>query len=267
MSDTSWNYVDIWDKFPVPARPTRSELLLIENEMKKRNIKNPNLNVLILGSTIEYRSLCKKLNIIPTVVDFSKNNFITLSSYAKEKFNYEIFIEKDWLSINDQEKYDIILGHRVINVIKHTQLASLISAMYCALKNGGVFFCRGNVRLFKDRSNLEEIREKWAFRNRTHPLFTYLEVELYFNCSDKNGYLDYKKARSISKKWFEKDQISEKDYSLMNLLLYFGNNARFNSTYKSIIEPIINKQEFSKIDWIILDKEFANNMPLIKLIK
>ena len=265
----SWNYAELWNKFPIPARPCPDELALLESELKSMQRNVSEIQMLILGSTIEYRSLAKKLNIIPQVADFSRENFEALTNYSSEKFDDEIFTEADWLNLNDENKHDVILGHRAINVIEYTQLKNLFSAMYRALKPGGIFFCRGNVRFPHDADKLESIRAKWAFKKvRPYPLFTYIEVELYFHCADRYGYVDYPKARKIIDSWFNEKKISKEDYDLAYLLVSMSDEARFRGLIKQaeVIEAY-TAAGFEKVEWLKCGHEFDENMPIIKLIK
>jgi len=262
----SWDYAQIWDKFPVPARPSKEELAYLEKDITG---KKENKNLLILGSTIEYRSLAKKLGITSYVADFEKSYYEILTKYTDEKFENEHFLETDWLDIDDVDKYDVIIGHRPINVIGQNMLNKFFKVMYCALKPGGVFYCKGNVKYMDDKDRLDELLEKWAFKkDREYPLFSYIEVELYFRCADKDGYVDYSKARKLVNEWFESKKISEKDHGLTKLLVSMSSEARFRGTiYEDEVKLALKDVGFSKEEWITLDKDICQNMPIIRLKK
>lgn len=268
-TNASWSYAELWDKFPVPARPGKTELAIYEKAIKAKQKQRKEKKLLILGSTIEYRSLCKKLGIIPYVVDFSKENFDSLTGYSKENFKKEHFIKADWLKIKDKNKYDFILGHRPANVIRHDQVGKLFGTMYRALKPGGIFFCRGNVKFPGDLDKLKKLVNKWAFaKNRNYPLFTYLEVELYFHCAGKNGYLSYPKARAVMKKFFEQEKILLKDYRLIKPLISMPAGTKFRGLIKkNELDKVFKKLAFSRIEWLFTPEEFNRNVPIIKLTK
>lgn len=265
----SWSYAQVWDKFPIPARPCPKELAILEKETKKLRVGARKLNLLILGSTIEYRLLAKKLGIKPYVADFSRENYEALTNYSKEKFEGEHFMQVDWLKIEDKNKYDVILGHRPINVISHTQITEFFERMHRALKLGGIFFCRGNIRFPGDKDNLKELIKKWAFKkDRPYSLFTYIEVKLYFHCADKNGYVDYPKARALVNNWFKHGKISRKDYELAKILVSMSDEARFRGLIeKKEIVCAYKKAGFQNVKWLFTGDEFAQNMPIIRLIK
>jgi len=264
--EASWDYAEVWSKFPVPARPSKEELKYLETELKRFG---KNSKILILGSTIEYRSLCNKLGIRPYVADFDKSIYGILTKYSKEKFVGEHFLEVDWLKIKEKNKFDVIIGHRAINVIGKEVLQKFFLRMKRVLKPSGIFYCKGNVQFINDKTKLDSIRGKWAFKkNRRYPLFSYLEVELYFYCADRDGYVNYPKARKLVNNWYRQRKISLKDYNLMKILVSMSDDARFRGKISEheIIKKI--KAAGLKIDqWLILDKDICSNMPIIKLIK
>lgn len=264
--EASWDYAEVWDKFPVPARPSEEELVYLEKEIKKLG---KDINILILGSTIEYRSLCKKLRVIPYVADFDRSVYEVLTNYSNEKFENENFVEIDWLDIDYQDKFDVILGHRPYNVIGKKVLEKFFVKMRKALKPGGVFFCKGNIQPKNHQDRLEEIVSEWAFKkDRKYPLFSYLEVELYFHCADKDGYVDYAKARKIANDWILHNKISQEDFALIKILISMSSGARFRGAMpEEEIKNVIKTVGFKNVEWVILDHAICANMPILKLVK
>jgi len=261
----SWDYAEIWDKFPVPARPSKEELRFLEKDIAQI----PNEKLLILGSTIEYRSLCKRLGINPYVADFERSHYEILTGYAQEDFSNEYFLETDWLEIEDKNTYDIIVGHRAINVIGKETLGSFFKKMYEALAPGGVFFCKGNVLHTNEKEQFIQTFDYWASKeNREYPLFSYIEVELYFHTADENGYVVYPKARGVIKKLYEQGKCSPEDFELIKLLISMSEDARFRGLiHEEELRAAIEEVGFSKSEWIVMDKDICKNMPVIKLTK
>lgn len=266
-STASWNYAEVWDKFPVPARPCPKELAIIKQFLVEQLKNKKNLNVLILGSTIEYRSLLKSLGITPVIADFSNENFASLTTYAKEKFENEEFVEIDWLHINEKDKFDVILGHRPLNVIQPQEVKTLFSRMHQALKPGGVFFCRGNIRLPEDQDCLEACREKWVRKERDYPLFTYLEVALYFKCAREDGSIDYPRARALVNQWVREGKITQEDYDHIKILISMGDDARFFSLHQEKVLKDLEGIPFQSVEWVFTGDEFTKNMPIIRMTK
>ncbi len=261
----SWDYAELWDKFPVPARPSEEELQLLEEDMSGID----NEKTLILGSTIEYRSLCKRLGIKPNVADFERSHYEILTSYSEEKFEGENFLEIDWLNIEDENFYDVIIGHRAINVIGKEVLEQFFERMHRSLKPGGIFYCKGNILYDNESDRFDELISNWAFKEgRKYPLFSYIEVDLYFHTADRNGYVEYPKARAVVDKLIEDKRCPKEDYDLIKLLVSMSEDARFRGLIQEKeIRDIISKVGFSSSDWITLDKDICSNMPIIKLTK
>jgi len=261
----SWDYAQIWNKFPVPARPSKGELQFLEKEIAS----SPHDNVLILGSTIEYRSLCKRLSVKPDVADFERSHYEILTGYAEEDFDNENFLEVDWLEIADKNKYDVIIGHRPINVIGKEALEKFFKRMHDALKPGGVFYCKGNILYEDETEQFDRLVDKWAFaKKREYPLFSYIEVQLYFHTADENGYVDYRLARQIVDKLIRDRRCSPEDYELIKLLVSMSDEARFRGLIREDeIRQIVKKVGFRKQEWIVLDNDICANMPIVKLVK
>lgn len=265
----SWSYAELWDRFPIPARPDDEEIALEESAIRKSGKTASEIDLMILGSTIEYRSLCQKLGIAPDVIDFSQDNFDSLTAYSSEKFTNEHFIERDWLEVDKHDFYDFILGHRPFNVIRRDQIDTLFQHMHDSLKTGGVFFCRGNVKFVDDKDRLDSIVDKWGrAQDRPYRLFSYLEVPLYSHCADSEGYLDYPKARETIKKYFDDGKITESDYKDIAPLISMPAGTKFISCVpKKELEESIAKAGFSSAEWLFTSHEFTSNMPIIKLTR
>ena len=262
----SWDYAQVWKLFPIPAKPCPKELAFLEKQIKNR--VNNSSNLLILGTTNGYRSLANKLKIKSHVADFSRENFESLTTHSKEKFHNEEFTEIDWLKIDDEDKFDFIVGHRAINVIGKPHIERLFTRMQKALKPGGVFFCRGNVKFPNHVDKLEVIRDKQAFKkDRKEKLFTYLEVELYIKCSDEDGYINYPKCRELISSWLNKRKITQEDYELIKPLISMSDDARFRTVERKEIVNAFEKSGFSKLELLFTGDEFTKNMPIIKLTK
>ena len=261
----SWDYAQIWDKFPVPARPAKEELAFLAKDIARVD----HTDTLILGSTIEYRSLCKRLGAAPYVADFQRSHYEILTSYAKETFGGEHFLEVDWLDLGDGEEYDIILGHRAINVIGREVLKQFFQRMYQALKPGGTFYCKCNILYSGEKDRLNEMVDQWAFKkHRDYPLFSYLEVQLYFHTADADGYVIYPKARQVVDQLWADKRCAREDYELIKLLVSMSEEARFRGLiHEREVRDIIQTVGFSEAEWIVLDKDICQNMPIIKLKK
>ena len=259
----TWTYAQLWNLFPIPARPCSKELAVIRRELRK---KAKNSKVLILGSTIEYRTLCKRLGIKTVVADFSRKNFEQLTSYSNEDYYNEEFREIDWMKITDNNNFDFILGHRIFNVIRRNDIQKMFQIMHKALKPGGVFFCRGNIFDKEYAGKMVEFLDHWSFAKRKFPLFTYIEVALYMNSCDQQKYVKYSKCRKIVEAWRLAKKISQQDFDEIMPLISMGKKARFRTAECNEIKKAYQAVGF-KAKWITTGDEFAEQMPIIRLEK
>lgn len=129
LKSNAWDYADFWKNFREPARPNPSEIEILAPHI------NSQTNVLILGSTPEYRDLCATKNAKVTVVDYDKATYQSLSKLMKQSSRQETFIHSNWLNVNLAPEYDLILGDHVINLITKDQLPQLFQNVHNALKD------------------------------------------------------------------------------------------------------------------------------------
>ena len=166
--DWSDDFVYHWKYFEVPSRPSPSDIEFIK---KKILGKGRNAKILILGATPEYRNLCGELGISVTLMDFSRKNYDYLSDEVKNKPK-EIFIEGNWLSKALDEKFDIILGDNVINVIAKEDVPKLLSNAAKMLKKDGFFMPRTYVRDRGERYTGEKVIKEYRTERKGQSLFT-----------------------------------------------------------------------------------------------
>ena len=145
--------VQHWKYYLPPARASPSDLEFIKNKILEKISKydgdKSKVNVLVLGSTSEYRNLCGELGISCYCFDFSKYNHEYLGKEVKNKPK-EVFVEGNWLDgipkvlkKEDKglkgEKFDIILADNVLNVTVRKQHQALFATISKLLKEGGLF--------------------------------------------------------------------------------------------------------------------------------
>lgn len=104
-----------WGKYDYPVRPG-IELEIYERAVRhiKKSVINP--RVLILGSTPEFRDLLIKYKITPFCCDINPEVYKALRLLMKRK-DKEIFIESDWRKYRSKEKFDLVIGHDVFNML------------------------------------------------------------------------------------------------------------------------------------------------------
>ena len=185
----AWYWLHFWKD---PARPTREELKFIKSFTSRLKKKRKKIEVLILGSTLEYRELMKKLKIKPTVVDFSLKNYQILSQKIKYPYQKEEnFVLADWRTMKLEKKFDLILAEASLNMVEKKSLEKLLKNIAFYLKENGYFLSKTWIRYSNKRPNLisfiykhQKRIKRTSFYQTTAPLFY-----LYFYDFKKDRYL------------------------------------------------------------------------------
>lgn len=134
-----WNkqFAKDWKKYPAPVRP-ELEMDIYENILREVLEKKNNPKVLILGSTPEFRDLLLKHKITPVCCDINPEVFNALKYLMQEK-GEEKFIESDWIKFSDKDRFDLIIGHCVVNMVPPESHCLFLKNVAEHLKKGGIF--------------------------------------------------------------------------------------------------------------------------------
>ncbi len=163
MDKPNWQptKVEYWQHLPAPARPWPSEVKWFEKyvlDKKKKNKKE----VLILGSTVEFRSMLHKNEVNVYVVDFSKEFYKILSETQSERLKYaghETFYEENWLTMNLGKEFDLILGDWVPGVLHTKDYGEFFENIKKHLKKDGLFIARECLRPDRSEVDLNKVIE------------------------------------------------------------------------------------------------------------
>lgn len=133
MVDHQWtkSVADEWRIFIPPARPSFSELSLIEEHLQDRKRQNQESTIAILGSTPEFRDLCQRVGAAYACIDYSADNFHKLGQYMYHKNQDERLLVGDWRTMDLGETFDVFLGDlatTVTPVKDHPRLFERIAA-------------------------------------------------------------------------------------------------------------------------------------------
>jgi hypothetical protein len=161
MAIANWqpSKAEYWKNLPAPARPWPSEVAWFEKYVLDKKGEGK-IDVLILGATVEFRSMCHKHGMNVHVVDFSKKFFDILSEQHMDYYGPEIFYEQDWRSMELGKKFDLILGDLVANVLQPNDYPLFFPRVAAHLKPEGLFINRHWVRPDRAPINLEEVARR-----------------------------------------------------------------------------------------------------------
>lgn len=152
LHDKIWDIAQTWGKYCSPARPDASEIKLVEEQLKS------GMKVLLLGSTPEYRDILSKNKCLTTIVDYSHDNFLAMSRLMNNKQpQNEQFIKANWLDIPVIDKFDLIIGDHVINLLPLDQWSIFLDKIKSLLKPGATFVQRVITRVVPYNMSKEKL--------------------------------------------------------------------------------------------------------------
>lgn len=195
------------------------------------------VRVLILGSTPEFRDLVSSLGLVPTVVDHSRENYLSLGLLKASKDLPEHFVQSDWLNYSPDEPFDIILSEAAFNVVEAQASRELYRRCRDFLRPNGRLLAKNWVRPVGYTKTLSELTS--GYRNSAgHPYGFYsyacVPLMLYFydyknETIDLRGFEERCRRLFVSGSLYESEwkSISVHKYENVNLRLYIPNEVDF----------------------------------------
>ncbi len=207
-----------WAHYPPPARPSKEDIDFYEKAILKVS-QNKDIKVLILGVTPELRDICSKYKLDVTLVDISKDMVEAMEILVKNKNPKEGIVIANWLDMNFDMNFDLIIGDIVINLFDLLDWSLFLTKIKDTLKKEGYFLTRLMLDspLRKDTNITEMIKEykKGAGigkLDRTAVLFSDKDI-----CNPKTRKIDMRVFDEKLKKFFEKGVVSLEEYNTLKL--------------------------------------------------
>jgi len=198
-----------WKNYLPPTRPSISELAVIEEyfvELVKLNPKKI-YKLAVLGCTVEFRSLAHKYGMDVTLIDFSRLHYEILSKQHMFYTGAEKF-----LMMQTEEKYDIVLGDLVVNMLNTADRDSLLKNVSNILVLNGIFISRNWIRVKDDISDFAAIvkfvREKYPNVN----FYTATAGFAYAAYIDDTEFTDVQKLKRDLENLKANKLVSDKEY-------------------------------------------------------
>lgn len=175
----SWAFTKVydWKNYVIPARPSKSELAIIESYIQKLKKVKKDVRVAILGSTVEFRSLCHKHKLNVTLIEFKAKHYQILSQQPMKFKGKETLREEDWKSMDTNQKYDLILGDLVLNVGSITDIKKILSNVSKSTSKNGYCIFRTWVRRNNNQLNMEKVIK--AHRKKHPHIYTSCIMPMY----------------------------------------------------------------------------------------
>ena len=212
-----------WKNLTAPARPWPSEVAWFEKYVLDKK-KEGKKDVLILGSTVEFRSMLHQHKMNVHVVDFSSEFYRILSKQHMDHEGREIFYKQNWLTMNLGKKFDLIFGDWVFGVLNPKDYDNLLKSVAKHLKPGGYFIVRQPVLLADKPMDIDKVaREHYKKYAGKYSFYESSAHHVYhYRPSPKtriNDNLDI--TREALKKAYQFGLLRQKDYNFFIKALSF----------------------------------------------
>ncbi|MFA5022637.1 MAG: class I SAM-dependent methyltransferase [Patescibacteria group bacterium] len=203
----------------------------------------------ILGCTIEYRNLAHKYGTDVTLIDISKLHYKILSKQPMSYKGAEKFLAMDWRKMKTKEKFDLILGDLVVNMLNTKDRDILLKNVSGMLATNGIFISRNWIKPSNLPPNfaavVKLVRKKYPNTN----FYTSTAGFVYPAYINNTEFADVKKLKADLKSLKEKKLITNSEHK------YWHDRLRYE--IKGVSTPSLKplNQQFFKYFKLISIKE------------
>lgn len=204
-----------WTKMVGPSRPTCTELSVYQKYVQKlQKQKNRQLEMLVLGSTPEFRDWGFENNLKVSVIDCNHDYHETINREIRHKIllTKENFIERKWQTLDEIEKYDIIIGDLVTGNLAPEELEPFLNKINLALISGGYYLGKSFYRLENYIvPEPENIVKQYYYNNSCHP-YSFMIYDFSVYCL-RNDLLNFKHMYTMIKQLHENGIMDSDTFS------------------------------------------------------
>ena len=232
-----------------PSRPSVSELSIYTEIARKLQDKlKRKLDILILGSTTEFRDWAYEENFNITVIDGNHEYYNEISKYLKHKdiMSTEKLIVRKWEDMEFENEFDIIIGDSAIGNIPKDKLELFIEKLKRALRNHGLFLGKS---YFIPNNYIkvlpEEIAKNYSLTKSQHNPYVYMIFDLVMYSTNIDNMVEFDMIYSELLKLRENNLISDeilKEFNEIELLseMNFKYHVPRINQYETLIKKYFN---------------------------
>lgn len=187
------NIAELWKKVVPPSRPAISELDIYSEYLRTLQKKvSRKLDVLVLGSTTEFRDWGYENNCNVFVIDYCREYYNKISKGLKYKnaLNCEKVFFTKWQDMTFNNKFDIVIGDLATGNVPFKKLNTLFEKVYLSLRRGGFFL--GKSMCYNPNQELQPIKSvinSYTKLNiKDHP-YTHIFYELAIHYIDPKTHI------------------------------------------------------------------------------
>lgn len=253
----------VWSKYMPPARPSKSELMIFEDYIKKA--PDPS-RILILGATPELRDLVLKYKQVPISAELNPKNFQAFKGLMKYQ-GKERFIQGDWLKLKQRNDFDFVLGHASFNMLPFSDWDKLIRIIHRSLKSGGRLIQAINVRYSQDKfKNVLNIFRDYRKKRKKNPVYYEIMMDLVLAvCDAKRNYSDFELLGWKLSDLYKTKKITREEYHGI-VDVQVGRALKLTLPLKSKVDSLF-KKHFPGVLIRYGKDPFSHNAPIYVLKK
>lgn len=253
---------ELWEKVVPPSRPSISELdvytdylRILQKELKRK------IDILVLGSTTEFRDWGYENNCSVSVVDYCRDYYSKISAGLKYKNSNEIVYFKKWQEMNFINQFDIVIGDLATGNVPLTELDLLFNKVHSSLRDNGMFL--GKSMCYNPESTcdtVEKIIEWYQKLNINDHPYTHIFYQLSINYVDSETHIwDNKKMYEEIKQLFLDNKLRKDIFDSLSVV------GDMNVSFTVIpFEKLLNtgKKYFELIDERYGKEAYSKHFPL-----
>lgn len=216
---------DLWKKVVPPSRPSINELAIYTEYLRDlQKTSGRKLDILVLGSTTEFRDWGYENNCNVSVIDYCKEYYHKISDGIKYKnciSNEKVFFKK-WQNMNFFEQFDIVIGDLATGNVPFIKLDTLFGKVSLALRKNGFFL--GKSMCYNPKQKLENINDiinEYTKSNTNDHPYTHIFYQLAIHYINPETYVwDNQKMYEELLQMYNEKQL---DKNIFDALSVVGN--------------------------------------------
>lgn len=239
-----WGEVDIfarnalegWEQVGTPIRPSQEEIDFYMNHVESFS-DGYNSKILILGATPELRDIALKYGKNRVGCDIDDRIWEVMKIFMKES-GKEKFIHSDWLTMPEDEKFDIILGDCSVNMLPSDSVEPFIQKTARLVQDKGMVIQRIGTS-FKKYTVEDFAKAMEDYRTNQYPMSIW-RFTVMLACSINSYYYpEHTHLKIYEKELFKyltEDEIQGVRPFLPDRIIYFPEKQSLEETFNKYFE-------------------------------
>lgn len=187
------NVAELWKKVVPPSRPSISELDIYSEYLRHlQKILKRKLDILVLGSTTEFRDWGFENNCNVFVVDYCEDYYNKISDGLKYKdcIKYEKTFFCKWQKMKFNDQFDIVIGDLATGNVPFSDLNILFNNIYSALRPNGLLLGKSMCyNPTKEIVSVNNIINEYTKSNIIDHPYTHIFYQLAIHYIDPKTYI------------------------------------------------------------------------------